>query len=117
MIGIGVRSVFKAEQHAQSYIKRASIVATVVVVLFAPHFSWYFAWLVPFLCFVPLPSLFYLTVASFVLYGSWLGDKPEQMFRLNTALYLPFALLIAIELAARSLRLKLTGQTQEETSP
>ena len=117
MIGVAAWSVFKAEQHADSYIKRACILATVVIVLFAPHYSWYFAWLVPFLCFVPLPSLFYLTAASLVLYGTWLGDEPEQMFWLNTAIYLPFALLLAIELLARSLRLKFTRQTQEVASP
>lgn len=117
MISVAAWSVFKAEQHADSYIKRACVLATVVIVLFAPHFSWYFAWLVPFLCFVPLPLLFYLTASSFVLYGSWLGDKPEQMFWLNTTIYLPFTLLLAIEIVARSLRLKLAGQTQEEASP
>ena len=116
MTGISTWSLFKEEQHVHSYIKRACILATVGIVLFAPHFSWYFAWLAPFLCFVPLPSLFYLTAASFVLYRSWLGDKPEQMFWLNTAIYLPFAMLLAIELLARSLRLQLTGQTQKETS-
>ncbi len=117
MISVAAWSVFKAEQHADSYIRRTCVLATVVILLFAPHFSWYFAWLVPFLCFVPRLSLFYLTAASFVLYGSWLGDKPEQMFWLNTAIYLPFALLLAIELLARSLLLKLTEQTQEEASP
>ncbi len=116
MTGISTWSLFKEEQHVHSYIKRACILATVGIVLFAPHFSWYFAWLAPFLCFVPLPSLFYLTAASFVLYRSWLGDKPEQMFWLNTAIYLPFAMLLGIELLARSLRLQLTGQTQKETS-
>jgi alpha-1,6-mannosyltransferase len=116
MISFTVWSVSKAEQHADSYIKRACALATVVIVLFAPHFPWYFAWLIPFLCFVPLPSLFYLTAASFILYGSWLGDEPEQMFWLNSAIYLPFALLLASELLARSLRLKLTRHAQEAAS-
>ena len=115
--GAAAWSVFKAEEHAHSYIKRACILATVVIVLFAPHFSWYFAWLVPFLCFVPFASLFYLTAASFVLYGTWLGDTPEQVFWLKTAIYLPFALLAAIELLARPLGFKLTRQQLEEASP
>lgn len=106
VIGAVLWSAFKAEQHVHSYIKKACVMATVVTVLFAPHYSWYFAWLVPFLCFVPVPSLFYLTAASFVLYGTWLGDSPEQMFWLNSAIYLPFALLVAVELMARRLRVK-----------
>ncbi len=116
MVGVAAWSLLKVEKHADSHIKRACVLATVTIVLFAPHFSWYFAWLVPFLCFVPLPSLFYLTVASFVLYGTWLGNQPEQMFRLNTAIYLPYALLLTAELLTRSLRLKLTRQRQEEGS-
>jgi hypothetical protein len=101
MAGIAAWSLFKEERHLHSYIKRACILATVVIVLFTPRFPWYFAWLIPFLCFVPFASLFYLTAASFVLYDSWLGDKPEQMFFLNTAIYLPFSLLVAVELLTR----------------
>jgi hypothetical protein len=87
-----------------SYVARAAFLATTISVLFSPHYSWYFAWLVLFLCFVPLASLFYLTAASFVLYGSWLGDKPDQMFRLNCFLYVPFAVLGAVEVFARRRR-------------
>jgi alpha-1,6-mannosyltransferase len=116
MIGIAAWTLFRSEQHVYSYVKRACILATVAIVLLAPHFSWYFAWLIPFLCFVPLLSLFYLTAASFVLYGTWLGDTPEQVFWLNTAIYLPFALLAAVELLARPLRFRLTRQRLEDAS-
>jgi len=116
MLGIAAWSILKEERHADSNIRRACVLATVAIVLFAPHYSWYFAWLVPFLCFVPLPSLFYLTVASFVLYRTWLGDNPEQMFWMNTAIYLPFALLVAIELLIRHARLKSAQQQRESLS-
>ena len=92
-----------------SYVKRAALLATATAVLFAPHFSWYFAWLVPFLCFAPLASLFYLTAASFILYLSWLGDKPDQMFRLNSFLYVPFALLGVVEFFAWRRRVALAA--------
>lgn len=115
MIGAGVWSVFKKEQN-QIYLKRACALASITIVLFAPHYSWYFAWLVPFLCFVPLASLFYLTAASFVLYGTWLAGKPEQVFWLNTAIYLPCALLVAVELMRR-MHFRLPGQLLEEASP
>ncbi len=97
MIGLAAWSVFKVEHGALCYIKRATVLATVAMVLFAPHYSWYFAWLVPFLCFVPVASLFYLTCASFVLYATWLGDDADQMFLINSAIYLPFVLLVVIE--------------------
>ena len=116
VIGVAAWSVFKEKRKAGSYISQACVLATLVIVLFAPHFSWYFAWLVPYLSFVPLASLFYLTAASFVLYGTWLGDKPAQMLWLNTAIYLPFALLAALELLARRLHFRWSGQRLEEAS-
>ena len=86
------------EQKRDSDLINAALLATSVTVIFAPHFSWYFAWLVPFLCFRPHLSLFYLTAASFILYGTWLEDTPDQMFKLNSFLYLPFGLLLLTQL-------------------
>ncbi len=76
----------------------ALVLATAATVFFAPHYSWYFAWLVPFLCFTPSPSVFYLTIASFVLYWTWLGDSPDQMFSMNSVIYPPFLLIAIIEI-------------------
>ncbi len=80
---------------SEDYLKHALVLATATTVLFAPHFSWYFCWLVLFLCFVPRLSIFYLTIASLLLYATWLGDSPDEMFMINSLIYLP-ALLIGI---------------------
>ena len=79
----------------ERYLKHGMVLATATTVLFAPHFSWYFCWLVFFLCFTPRLALFYLTIASFLLYATWLGDSPAEMFVINSLIYLP-ALLIGI---------------------
>jgi hypothetical protein len=71
--------------------------ATATTVLFAPHYSWYFTWLVPFLCFTPSLWMFYLTIASFLLYRTWLGDSPDDMLLLNSSIYLPTLLIASIE--------------------
>jgi hypothetical protein len=71
--------------------------ATGTTVLFAPHYSWYFTWLVPFLCFTPSWWMFYLTIGSFLLYGTWLGDSPDDMLLLNSSIYLPTLLIALIE--------------------
>jgi len=92
MGAIGVRVLLKQNEDA---LKHGMILATAATVLFAPHFSWYFCWLVYFLCFIPRLALFYLTIASFILYATWLGDSPGEMFVINSLIYLP-ALLIAI---------------------
>ncbi len=82
-------------ERREDYLKHGMALATATTVLFAPHFSWYFCWLVFFLCFTPRFALFYLTIASFLLYATWLGDSPAEMFVINSLIYLP-ALLIGI---------------------
>lgn len=82
-------------------LKAAMVLATVTTVLFAPHYSWYFAWLVPFLCFTPWVAVFYLTTAGFLLYLTWLGDSPDEMFFMNSLIYLPALAIAAIELVWR----------------
>ncbi|HLL75929.1 MAG TPA: glycosyltransferase 87 family protein [Pyrinomonadaceae bacterium] len=81
---------------ARAYVERAFVLAAAFTVLLSPRYAWYFVWLVPFLPVVR-PALvvpvFYLTAASFVLYRSWFGDSPEQMFALGLVMYLPFAAL------------------------
>ena len=79
-------------------LKQAMLLATATTVLFAPHFSWYFCWLVYFLCFTPRPALFYLTIASFLLYATWLGDSPNEMFVINSLIYLPALFIGIVEL-------------------
>jgi alpha-1,6-mannosyltransferase len=81
----------------QNIMKSGMVLATATTALFAPRFSWYFAWLVPFLCFAPSLAVIYLTVISFVLYVSWLNGTPDEMFRLNSFLYPPFLLIAAVE--------------------
>jgi hypothetical protein len=80
---------------SEDWLKHAMLLATATTVLFAPHFSWYFCWLVYFLCFTPRLTIFYLTIASFVLYATWLGDSPDEMLVINSVIYLP-ALLIGV---------------------
>ena len=94
--------VILQKTRSEENLRSAMLLATTTTVLFAPHYSWYFTWLVPFLCFVPWAAVFYLTIASFLLYLTWLGDSREQMFVINSLIYLPFLLIGAIEFWWRS---------------
>jgi hypothetical protein len=87
--------VLARKAHAEHNLNHAMLLATATTILFAPHFSWYFCWLVFFLCFTPRFALFYLTIANLFLYATWLGDSPDEMFVINSVIYLP-ALFIAI---------------------
>ena len=91
-------------------LKHAALLATATTVLFAPHFSWYFCWLVYFLCFTPRLALFYLTIANFLLYATWLGDSPDEMFVINSVIYLPALFIGIIELFWRRFGLLWNGE-------
>jgi len=93
LLGFSLWIIFTREHDDHSYLKRSLVPGAAFMVLFAPDFPWYFAWLILFLCFVPSIPILYLTVASFVLYGTWIADKPNSVFALKAALYIPWALI------------------------
>jgi alpha-1,6-mannosyltransferase len=74
----------------------SALLATASMVLVSPHYSWYFAWLVVFLCLLPWLSLFWLTLASMLLYlvpvGSHIVDTGDRLW-VESAIYAPFAAL------------------------
>ncbi len=110
-------SFFRREATPRDYVRRAALIATAFTVLLSPHYSWYFAWLVPFLCFAPrltFAPLACLTLASFMLYGTWLGDEPAQMLRLNASIYFPAAALLLLSFLLIYLR-RVPGR-REQTS-
>ncbi len=79
-------------------LRNGLIIASVFMVLVAPHFSWYFCWLIVFLCFIPSIAVFYLTVASFLLYLTWLNDTPNRVLVLKALIFAPFLILGLIEI-------------------
>ena len=71
----------------------AFTIAICCTVLFTPHYAWYFLWLVPFLCFFPWPSVFWLTLSAPLLYRTaW----PPTLAGFSIE-YVPFAVLLAVE--------------------
>jgi hypothetical protein len=80
------------------YLRNGLIISCVFMVLLAPHFSWYFCWLIVFLCFTPSLAGFYLTLASFLLYLTWLNDTPNRVMVLKSLIFVPFLILGVIEI-------------------
>ena len=96
LLALGVHSLYAAEER---YLASAMTLAVAAMVLLSPHYPWYFAWIVPLICFTPRPSVLYLTVACPLLYfvpggGALAGER--MPFEL--AIYGPFAALIVFEL-------------------
>jgi len=102
LLGISFWFLSKQIQSESTFVARALALAAVFTVLLSPRYPWYFAWLVPFLCFLPAVSLFYLTVASFTLYGLWLNGGPGSLFAVDSVLYLPAALAVLLRLGWRA---------------
>jgi hypothetical protein len=51
---------------------QALILASVLLVALSPHYPWYLAWLAPFACLVPQPSVLWLLAAAPLLaHGSF----------------------------------------------
>jgi alpha-1,6-mannosyltransferase len=97
--------LFRRERDERDYARRAAVLASAFTVLLSPHYTWYFAWLVVFLCVVGarfVAPLVCLTTAAFMLYGTWLGDAPAEMLRLNIAIYLPPAVLLVLSYRRRA---------------
>lgn len=104
LASIALWTVWKRERNEDGYIARALVMAITFVVLLSPRYAWYFAWLVPFICLLPLPPLFYLTTACLVLYKLWHPAGSGQLLLLDTIIYLPFALIVLIAFSRRFAR-------------
>ncbi|HEY8185615.1 MAG TPA: glycosyltransferase 87 family protein [Pyrinomonadaceae bacterium] len=101
---LGILSVWLMQDQRSDdvrYLRNGLIIASVFMVLLAPHFSWYFSWLILFLCFIPSIPVFYLTLASFLLYLTWLNDTPDRVFMLKTFIFAPFLILALIAIGLR----------------
>jgi hypothetical protein len=82
----------------------AALLAAAFTFLLSPHYSWYFAWLIVFACLVPSASLLWLTLASFLLYLVPVGSqlvRDRHRFFVESALYVPFLMLAAMDLWRR----------------
>jgi hypothetical protein len=104
MAALAAWCLLRRERDERDYTKRAAVLASAFTVLLSPHYTWYFAWLVVFLCVSGVrfvAPLLCLTTAAFMLYGTWLGDAPAEMLRLNLSIYLLPALLLVLSYRKR----------------
>lgn len=97
--GLAAWCLWRPARDALSTMRRTAGLAVAFTVLLSPGYAWYFAWLTPFLAFVPRPSLIWLTCGSFVLYANWLHTTLPEFFVINCVLYLPAAALAFTEVA------------------
>ena len=107
MLGVTVwawRVATPLDARPAAFMAPAFGLATALMLLFSPHYPWYIAWLIPFLCLMPnLPvlayvgGLFYLCTTELAV-----GVGPKQ-FLLNQILYATVLAAAIIELVLRHL--------------
>ncbi|HXC94682.1 MAG TPA: glycosyltransferase 87 family protein [Edaphobacter sp.] len=69
------------------FLAPAFALASVLMLVFSPHYAWYILWLVPFFALKPnLPVLTYL-LGFFYLYTTALAEPGPKMFLANEILY------------------------------
>jgi alpha-1,6-mannosyltransferase len=97
LLAAGLYVLLRRETSAH-VVTAALALATLFMVLVSPHFAWYFAWLLAFLCLAPSAAVLYLSVASILLY--FIGGGPDLdggRMILELAVYGPFAVIALIE--------------------
>jgi alpha-1,6-mannosyltransferase len=104
LAALGIRIAFSRRDfvslgtEALVVTRHCLIMATALIVGMTPHFPWYFAWLILPCCLVPLPSVLYLTAASFLLYL----DPNQSRIVWPTMMYAPFAVLAWLDIRRRN---------------
>jgi alpha-1,6-mannosyltransferase len=89
--------VLMRERGGGTDLAGALLLATAFTVLSSPHYPWYFAWLVPLLCFHPIPGVLYLTcAASYLYFAHWPPSVADGL-----VIYGPFAVLLIADFALR----------------
>jgi hypothetical protein len=96
MVGLAFVVVMR-ERKLEPDLLGAMVLGTAFVFLLSPHYAWYFAWLVPFLCFHPSLAVIYLTCAANWLY---LGQASTWLFD-GLIIYGGFVVVLAAELLLR----------------
>jgi hypothetical protein len=78
-----------------AFARRILAITVFISVLLSPDYPWYYAWVVPWLVFVPSGPALLLTLAVFVLYRSINEPSATDTFSFHSQLFLPVLAWIA----------------------
>jgi alpha-1,6-mannosyltransferase len=74
-------------------IRGCFVIAAALMLLFSPHYPWYYLWLLPFVSVIPYTPMLYFTTACFFLYTTALANPGPPMYYMFEWLYGTTALL------------------------
>lgn len=92
-------SAFRLKRTAVDVARGATLVIGLFLILTTPRYTWYYAWMIPFLCFAPRMGWFYLTCAPALLYLVWYTPLvyPEIPLWIGASIYVPALAWLAWE--------------------
>jgi alpha-1,6-mannosyltransferase len=108
LLAVGLWWIMRAKRDATDIARGAVALIGLYLLLTTPRYPWYYAWIIPFLCFVPRAGWLYLTGATILLYLLWYIPNvyPHLPVWLGVSVYGPTLALLAWEyLRARPSRL------------
>jgi alpha-1,6-mannosyltransferase len=104
MATLAFGALFRREER-NADLPAAMTLAVAFMILFSPHYSWYFAWLIPFVCVLPLAGVIYLTcAAAWLHFAPWPGSVADGL-----VIYGGAALILVGEFTLYRRRRKETG--------
>jgi hypothetical protein len=97
MAALGLAVLWRSREKGAD-LAAAMWLAIAFLILFSPHYPWYFAWVVPFLCVYPRPALIYLTCVVSYMHVSpnWPPSLGDELL-----IYGGFALVSGAELLVK----------------
>jgi alpha-1,6-mannosyltransferase len=99
LLALAVRWMAREKRDVTDVARGAIVLVGAYLLLTTPRYAWYYAWLLPFLCFAPRLGWLYLTSAASLLYLVWYTPLvyPEVPLWLGAAVYLPTITLLFVE--------------------
>jgi hypothetical protein len=77
MAALALGAIFLRHE-TKADLPAAMTLAVAFMVLFSPHYSWYFVWLIPLACVLPVAGVIYLTcAAAYLHFAPWPGGVAD----------------------------------------
>ena len=99
LIAVAIWQLLRVKRDVSDLARGALALIGTYLLLTTPRYSWYYLWLVPFLCFAPRLGWLYLASGSALLYLVWYTPLvyPEVPLWLGASIYVPTLLWLAWE--------------------
>jgi alpha-1,6-mannosyltransferase len=96
------------------WIFSAFILALTFSTLLSSYYPWYYSWLALFLCFIPNSPALALTLMLWPLYRSLSEQTPDDLFRFQSRIFLPFFALLIVTWIIRVRGLRTASRSQRK---